>query len=196
MTTTIRMTPWTTVATFGSTREERQVGADQPQDEDRDDRPDDPAAAAGQADAAEHDRGDAGQQCRGRGSACRCRCSRSAPGRRAPRTGRRARRRRSSSGRPTRRCGRPPAGCCRSRRATGRAASAGAGSRSTPTTTSRTTSAFGIQSLPQRARTARCRRSGLQPVGRAAAGRVEHEQRGALPRRTTSPASRRCRARG
>ena len=56
--------------------EERHVGPDQLEDEDRDDRPEDAAPAAGQADAAEDDGGDAQQRVRARDRASRCRCSR------------------------------------------------------------------------------------------------------------------------
>ena len=86
------------------------------------------------------------------------------------------RRRRSSSGRRTRRSGRPPAGCCRWRRATGRGATAGWGSRSAATMTSSTTAAFGIHSLPSDPMT-----RSVQPLGGAAAGRRQDEQRAAGP---------------
>ena len=59
-----------TVEKFGLTPRKRQVGPDEREDEDRDDRSDDAAAAAGQADAAEHDRGHAWQGVAHPGPAC------------------------------------------------------------------------------------------------------------------------------
>ena len=97
-------------------------------------------------------------------------------GRRGPRTGPSARRPRSSSGRPSRRSGTRRAGCCRSRRSTGPAATAGAGSRSRR------------RSRPaRRSPWARSRRTTepehelLQPAAALPPGRVEHEQRAAGP---------------
>ena len=64
ITTTTMIAPSTIVGDVRIDREQRQVGADQAQDEDRHDRSDQPAAAAAERDAAEHDRRDAGQQIR------------------------------------------------------------------------------------------------------------------------------------
>ena len=62
MTTPMRMTPWATVARLVLMLQEGHVGPDERQDEDGHDRAEDAAPAAGQADAAEHDRGHAQQR--------------------------------------------------------------------------------------------------------------------------------------
>ena len=76
MTTPMRMTPWATIGQVRVDVQERHVGPDQLEDDDGDDRPEDAAPAAGQADPAEDDGGDAQQRVRARAPACRCRCSR------------------------------------------------------------------------------------------------------------------------
>ena len=78
--------------------------------------------------------------------------------------------------RPTRRCGTPPAGRCRWRTATGPSVERRSGIQTTPTTTTSTTSARGTHSLHDRAAD-----QAREPVRRAAAGRVQHEQRRAGP---------------
>ena len=75
MTTPIRITPWATVARFGSSLRNvmsvriswRMTTAMSG--------PNDAASTAGEADTTEHDRGDAHQRVRAREPACRCRCS-------------------------------------------------------------------------------------------------------------------------
>ena len=115
--------------------------------------------------------------CTGRASGRRCWCWPRAPGRRAPRTAPSARRPRSSSARRRRRSGTPRAGCCRSRRSTGRGASERSGIQITATMTARTTIAFGMHSRrrPGPRTSSRSHATALPP------GRVEHEQREARP---------------
>ena len=62
ITTTTMIVPSMIVGDVRVDGEQRQVGAHQPQDEDRDDRADEPAAPAAEHDAAEHHGGDAGEQ--------------------------------------------------------------------------------------------------------------------------------------
>ena len=69
--TPMRITPCTTKARLGSMFMKRHVGPDQLQDEDGDDRTDDAAATAGQADTAEHDGRHALAACTARAPATR-----------------------------------------------------------------------------------------------------------------------------
>jgi hypothetical protein len=62
MTTTTMIAPSMIDGHVGIDGEERQVGADEAQDEDGDDRPEETATAAAEDDAAEHDGGDAGEE--------------------------------------------------------------------------------------------------------------------------------------
>ena len=183
MTTPIRMTPWATVARLVLMLQERHVGPDQREDDDRHDRAEHAAPAAGQADAAEHDRSDAQQRVGPGHRRADAGAGREAQARRARRTAPSGRRRRPWSGRPTRRFGTPPAGCCRSRTATGPSRDRLIGIQITATTTISTTAALGIHSLPTDPITRSLSHLAEPPPGRVAAraGRSR-------PTRTTSPA--------
>ena len=130
MTTPMRIDALDDDGEVGVEPQERHVGPDQLEDRDRDERPDDAAPAAGEADPAEDDRRDAQQRVRPGHRRPDAGARGQRRGRRARRTARAARRRGPSSGRPTRRSGTPPAGRCRRRRSGGPPSSAGAGSRS------------------------------------------------------------------
>ena len=74
MTTPMRISPWATVARFGSSFRNVAVGSDQLQDDDADEGSEDSTPTAGQADTTEHDRGDAQERVRP-GNGCPSRCS-------------------------------------------------------------------------------------------------------------------------
>ena len=138
--------------------------------------PDDAAAAAGEAHATEHDGGHALERVGPGHRRADPGASRSGPARPTPRRARSARRRRPSSGRRRRRCGTPPAGCCRSRTATGRAVERRSGIQTTATKTTRTTSARGSQSMPSEPVISAISQSAAPPPGV-----LQDEQRGAGP---------------
>ena len=146
--------------------EEGQVGADEAQDEHRDDRPEEAAAAAAEDDAAEHDGRDGGEEV---GAGDRLADAGGMVTREPPwrRTGRRWRRRRRgcATGTPERKAA---SGSSRWRRSRGRAATGGAAPRPARQTT-RTTSAFGIR---------RAHQSRDAPVPMISAARARRRRRG------------------
>ena len=191
MTTTTMMVPSMIVVTLGSTDRKVRSLRTRRRMKTATIGPTMPPLPPAEAHAAEHDRGDAGQEVGARDRRADAGAHGQRRGRPSPRTARPARRRRSGSGRRRRRSGRRPGCCCRWRRSRGRGGSGAAGSRRRRGTMTRRTSAFGIHCGDRRRHAGDrrpCRRSApsaIRPPRRPGASST----RSAAPSQTKSIAS-------